>query len=78
MLTFAFIRAKLRSLYLGNDMAFQNRMMLRRTFRLVKNEVTGAWRKLQDEQLLTLHILSEYEIQDQMGGAHRTYGAEEK
>jgi len=60
---------------------FENRM-LRRIFGSVKNEVTGEWRKLQNEELSGFYSSSQYRSGDQierneLGGACSTYVREE-
>ena len=59
---------------------FENRV-LRRIFRPKKNEVTGEWRKLHNEELNDLYSSSKYYSGDQikkneMGGAYSMYGGE--
>jgi hypothetical protein len=61
---------------------FVNRM-LRRIFGPKRDEVTREWRKLHNEELKDLELLTQYCSVDQiekneMGGACGTYGREEK
>ena len=59
---------------------FENRV-LRRIFGPKRDEVTGEWRRLQNDELIDL-LLTKYYSGDQiekneMGGACSTYGREE-
>jgi len=55
--------------------------MLRRIFRLKRDEVTGEWRQLHNKQLNDLYSLTKYSgdqvEKSEMGGACSTYGGEE-
>ena len=59
---------------------FENRV-LRRVFRSKRNEVTGEYRKLRNEELNDSVLLNQYCLGDQIekievGGACSTYGGE--
>jgi hypothetical protein len=54
-------------------MVFENRV-LRRIFEPKRNEVTGAWIKLHNEELLTKYYASDEIEKNEMGGACRTCG----
>ena len=54
---------------------FENRV-LRRVFGRKTVEVTGEWRKLHKEELTEYYLGDQTE--NEMGGAHSTYGGEER
>jgi hypothetical protein len=55
----------------------ENRM-LRRIFGSMRDETTGEWRKLHNDELSTTHpILFGSSIVKEMGGARSTYGGKE-
>jgi len=61
---------------------FENRV-LRRIFQLKRDEVTGEWRKLHNEELNDLHpspntVLVKKIEKNRIGGACSTYGEEER
>jgi hypothetical protein len=55
---------------------FENRV-LRRIFGPRMDEVTGEWRKLHNEELLTQHHSGDKIQKNEMGGACSMYGEEE-
>jgi hypothetical protein len=54
---------------------FENRV-LRRIFGPKRDEETGEWRRLHNEELYDLY--SDAQTRNEMGGASITYGAEER
>jgi hypothetical protein len=57
---------------------FENRV-LRRIFGLKRDEVTGEWRKLRNEELRDLYSSSDNQVEeDEMGGPCSTNGGEEE
>ena len=55
---------------------FEN-MVLSRIFGPRRDEVTGEWREIHDEELLTQYCSGD-EIENEMGGACSAYGGEER
>jgi hypothetical protein len=56
---------------------FGNRV-LRRTFALKRDEVTGGWRKLDNEELHNLYNWNDQDKEDKMGRVRSTHGREKE
>jgi hypothetical protein len=56
---------------------FEN-MVLRRIFGPRRDEVTGEWRKLHNEEINDLYCYSSDQIENEMGGSCSAYGGEQK